>query len=51
MYADEWKLITLLEIEEFITYWKKRAGNVKFPIEMSYSDWVKEFNSFNKDRQ
>ncbi len=51
MNIDEWKYITLREMEDFITYWKKRAGNVKFPIEMSYSDWVREFNSFNEDRQ
>ncbi len=47
----EWEQISLLDMRDFIVYWKRRAGNVKFPVEMSYSNWVEEFTSFNKDRQ
>lgn len=52
----EWERTILLDLRDFIVYWKKHPGRRKFPTEiiegeMSYSNWVKEFNSFNEDRQ
>ncbi len=51
MDADDWSMVMKLEIEDFVEYWKKRAGKDKFPREMSFFNWIKEFSDFNRDRQ
>lgn len=51
MTPDEWKMIMLLEIDDFVDYYKRHYKRRSHENQPSFRTWLERFVQFSEDRQ